>query len=136
MTERQKSAEARRDEATRAQPASTADAVATAEAKAAEARAAAAQAEAERIKVRDDKSLASAETSESRAAAKDGDKDDKIPAKITVTFTGDPRGGTDPEAPEYAGKAFPKGKAVVVEDVAWIKQHYGNLLKNNHFRVE
>src|SRR5687768_15117068 len=109
--------------------------VETPEAKAAAAKEAAAKAEADRIKARDDKSQASPETSESRAAAKD-DKADKTPAKITVTFTGDPRGGSDPETPEYAGKVFPKGKAVVVDDVAWIKQYRGNLLKNNHFRVE
>jgi hypothetical protein len=114
----------------------TADVVAPAEAKAAEAKEAAAKAEADRIKARDDKSLASVETSASRAAVKEGDKNDKTPAKITVTFTGDPRGKADPERPEYAGKSFPKGKAVVVEDVPWIKTNLDNLRHNNHFRVE
>jgi hypothetical protein len=88
--------------------------------------------EAERIKARDDKSQASMISSADRAAA----KDEKKPAKITVTFTGDPNGGSDPENPEYAGKSFPKGKAVVVDDPAWIRQNGDNIRRNNHFRVE
>lgn len=91
------------------------------------------KAERERLAKQADKSLASTETSADRDALKE--KDGK-PAKITVTFTGDPKGGLDPIAPEYGGKTFEKGKAVVIEDAAWIKTHGHNLRKNNHFRVE
>jgi hypothetical protein len=90
------------------------------------------KAEAARVKARDDKSLASMTSSADRAA----EKDKKVPAKITVTFTGDPKGGADPENPEYAGKSFPKGVAVVVDDPAWIRQNGDNIRSNNHFRVE
>ena len=53
---------------------------------------------------------------------------------VIVTFTGDPRGGEDPEAPVYGGKIFPKGRAVEV-DAAWLTAN-ANVRKNNHFRVE
>ena len=56
------------------------------------------------------------------------------PASATVTFIGDPRGGQDPDQPEYGGKSFPKGKAVPV-DADWLKAN-GNVRRNNHFRVE
>ncbi len=54
---------------------------------------------------------------------------------ITVTFTGDPRGGKDPEVAEYGGKFFPKGKAVTVDDPMWITIN-ANIAKNSHFKVE
>lgn len=59
-------------------------------------------------------------------APKDGGK--------SVTFTGDPRGGKDPEEAEYGGKTFPKGKAVSV-DADWLKAN-PNITGNNHFKVE
>lgn len=55
-------------------------------------------------------------------------------ASYTVTFVGDPRGGTDPAEAEYGGKTFPKGKAVKVE-ADWLKAN-PNITGNNHFKVE
>ncbi len=52
---------------------------------------------------------------------------------LTVTFTGDPRGGRDPEIAEYGGKQFPKGKPVVVDE-AWLALN-PNLRNNSHFAV-
>lgn len=52
----------------------------------------------------------------------------------TITFTGDPTGGSDPEHPEYGGVSFPKGKPVNV-DSAWLAAN-PNVKKNSHFKVE
>jgi hypothetical protein len=97
-----------------------------------EARAAREKEEREKFAKQADKSQVSTETSADRDAA----KDDKTPKSISVTFTGDPNGGLDPVNPEYAGKTFEKGKAVVIDDHAWIRAHAAGLRQNNHFRVE
>lgn len=55
-------------------------------------------------------------------------------ASASATFTGDPRGGPDPEAPEYGGMVFPKGKAIPVT-AEWLAAN-GNIRKNNHFKVD
>ena len=52
---------------------------------------------------------------------------------VTVTFVGDPRGGSDPQFPEYGGLSFPKGKAVSV-DADWLKAN-AKVRSNNHFKV-
>lgn len=61
---------------------------------------------------------------------------DKPSGSITVTFTGDPSGGRDPDNPEYGGVPMPKGVPVVIKDPAWIKQYGARLRRNSHFRVE
>lgn len=57
------------------------------------------------------------------------------PEAMTVTFTGDPRGGANPNAIELGGKTFPLGKAVMVNDVKWIATFGGKVRRNGHFEV-
>lgn len=103
--------------------------------------------------MKEPKSLAELDA-ERAASLRDGNRNDQprrdvervntpgmnTPAKpagpsISVTFTGDPSGKSNPENPSYDGINFPLNKAVTVSDQGWISRNGANLRKNNHFAV-